>query len=333
MLTPASLLACSCLSNCPLARPQQVATGLYLASLALHLHSQAQRFVPEPLAFAVELLQGVLPAGTAPPLPPSHQRQLEAGQTHWLAVGAGDVDADALPATPEEIAPLELERVLALAANGSSGVGGAYWRSAGFKTSAAAAAVKLVLRSAELLGGNAALPEVLQPALDALHAIVAAAEAAQVAAAAAPPTRKKQKRGKQQQAAAAAATATPTAILAPGLVTLCASAAEQLGAAAEAARAGRRPMVNVALLKVAEKRQYNPRFEEDFVSGKDYDPDRCALSPLMVALVGGWGAELWGGLQKTCSVLGRTLNPDRCGGSKGGWEKVVGSLWRWRGVL
>ena len=27
-----------------------------------------------------------------------------------------------------------------------------------------------------------------------------------------------------------------------------------------------------------EIKQYNPRFEEDFNAGKDYDPDRCATT-------------------------------------------------------
>ncbi len=40
VLTPAGLLACGCLALCPLARPHQVPLGLFLASLALHLHSQ-----------------------------------------------------------------------------------------------------------------------------------------------------------------------------------------------------------------------------------------------------------------------------------------------------
>ena len=57
---------------------------------------------------------------------------------------------------------------------------------------------------------------------------------------------------------------------------LCRATLAALDAAAASAASSRRPLYNVALLKVAEKRQYNPRFEEDFVSGKDYDPDRCA---------------------------------------------------------
>ncbi|PRW57304.1 Nucleolar 14 [Chlorella sorokiniana] len=267
VLTPAGLLICSCLSNCPLARPQHVGAGLFLASLAVHLHSQAQRFVPEPLTFATQLLQSVLPEGAAPPPAPSHQRALAPEQPRWLAVSAADEGAANLPASEEDILPLPLAQVL-----GGSG-SDAFWRSAAFKTSAAAAAVRLVLRQAELLGGNAALPEILAPALEALRAIVAAASGSSTPQqdGGQPPACKKQ-RGKQQHQAAAPAA--PAALVAPGLAALCRRAIETLEASAAAAQGARRPLFNVHLLKVAEKKQYNPRFEEDFVSGKDYDPDR-----------------------------------------------------------
>ena len=274
MLTPAGLLACSCLSNCPLARPHQVASGLYLASLAQHLHSQAQRYAPEPLSFAVLLLQGVVPEGAGAAPPPSHQRCLEPGQPRWLALAPGDAGADALPATPEDIQPLDLGRVMAAAADGEAAAADPYWRSAAFKASAAAAAVRLVQRSAELLAGNAALPEVLQPALDALRSIVDAAAATGAQAAQPPPTGKKQKQKRGKAAAAAAAAAAPAALVAPGVAALAGAALEALEAAAAAATAARRPMVNVHLLRVGEKRSFNPRFEEGYVQGKDYDPDR-----------------------------------------------------------
>lgn len=309
VLTPADLLIGSCLSNCPLARPQHVGTGermllsavstpasgrcrclqaraalaarsfslqlsasnahpllpslpapsppptgLFLASLAVHLHSQAQRFVPEPLSFATQLLQSVLPEGAAPAPAPSHQRALAPGQPRWLAVSASDEGAADLPATEADIAPLELAQVL-----GGSG-SDAYWASAAFKTSAAAAAVRLVLRQAELLGGNAALPEILAPALEALRAIVAAADGSaqqqQQQDGAQPPARKKQRGKQQKQAAAAAAPAAArAAVVAPGLAALCLRAVEALESAAAAAQGARRPLYNVHLLKVAEKKQ------------------------------------------------------------------------------
>lgn len=324
--------------------PSSPPTGLFLASLAVHLHSQAQRFVPEPLAFATQLLQSVLPEGSTPQPAPSHQRSLAPGQPRWLAVSASDEGAADLPSTEEGIAPLELAQVLGGSAED------AYWRSAAFKTSAAAAAVRLVLRQAELLGGNAALPEILAPALEALRAIVAAAEGSTQQRQQPEGGQCKKQHGKQQKQAAAAAG--PAAIVAAGLVALCRSAIETLEGAAAAAQGARRPLYNVHLLKVAEKKQvrhmeglfrfgwlagrlagwlgpwsfagvhpnppvsvaahaashlsgsilarparrsaahakiqhgcpatpcpalqYNPRFEDDFVSGKDYDPDRWA---------------------------------------------------------
>lgn len=38
--------------------------------------------------------------------------------------------------------------------------------------------------------------------------------------------------------------------------------------------ATRRPLVRKGTSKAAEVKLYNPRFEEDFAAGKDYDPDR-----------------------------------------------------------
>ena len=87
--------------------------GLYLASMAVHMHSAAQRFVPEALSFAVLLLQGVLPAAAGPAAAggvggSSHQRQLTAEEPRWLAITAADAGCGSLPATADEIAPLDL---------------------------------------------------------------------------------------------------------------------------------------------------------------------------------------------------------------------------------
>lgn len=38
--------------------------------------------------------------------------------------------------------------------------------------------------------------------------------------------------------------------------------------------ASRRPLVRKGAVKNAEVKLFNPRFEEDFVAGKNYDPDR-----------------------------------------------------------
>ena len=45
----------------------------------------------------------------------------------------------------------------------------------------------------------------------------------------------------------------------------------------------RRPLVRKAAARVADVKQYNPQFEEEFVAGKDYDPDRSACSLLALA--------------------------------------------------
>ena len=45
-----------------------------------------------------------------------------------------------------------------------------------------------------------------------------------------------------------------------------------------AVRAQRRPLVRRST-KAAAVRMFNPRFEDDFAAGKDYDPDRCGARP------------------------------------------------------
>jgi nucleolar protein 14 len=53
-----------------------------------------------------------------------------------------------------------------------------------------------------------------------------------------------------------------------------AALSEKMGAACEACVAQRKKLVRRAGLAAPEIKQYNPRFEEEFVPGKDYDPDR-----------------------------------------------------------
>ena len=41
----------------------------------------------------------------------------------------------------------------------------------------------------------------------------------------------------------------------------------------------RRPLVRAAASKQPEVKLFNPRFEEDYAAGKEYDPDRHVTSP------------------------------------------------------
>jgi hypothetical protein len=54
------------------------------------------------------------------------------------------------------------------------------------------------------------------------------------------------------------------------LAAISAAAAERL--------AQRRPLVRAAAARQPEVKLFNPRFEEDFAAGKEYDPDRCAAA-------------------------------------------------------
>jgi nucleolar protein 14 len=243
VLTPASLLACAALAQCPLARPRDVGAGLYLASLAMHLHSQARRFVSEPLAFAAAALRLALPARPG---------DAEAGP-RWLCV-AGGGPAEALPAAEGDIEPLAVLRVLGEEDD-------AYFSSPAFKTAAAAAAARLVRRAAHVYADVDALPEILAPAQEALRAIVAAANGGSSKA----PKPKAKSRGGAAPAGA---------LVAPGLASLCGAVLAEADAAVAAAAARRRPLCLPSMVALPESRQFNPRFEEGYAAGKDYDPDR-----------------------------------------------------------
>jgi hypothetical protein len=62
-----------------------------------------------------------------------------------------------------------------------------------------------------------------------------------------------------------------------GLEEARAQVVAELEARCSAAVAARQPLVRLSS-KAAEVRLFNPRFEEDYVASKDYDPDRCATS-------------------------------------------------------
>lgn len=59
-----------------------------------------------------------------------------------------------------------------------------------------------------------------------------------------------------------------------GLDELQASTLADVQAKSAAAVAARRPLARKPD-KAAAVKLYNPRFEEDYVAGKDFDPDRC----------------------------------------------------------
>ncbi|KAK9815549.1 hypothetical protein WJX72_005610 [[Myrmecia] bisecta] len=59
--TPAALLASAYLALCTVTSRADIAQGLFLSSLALHMAAPAKRLVPEPLTFAVSLLSSAIP--------------------------------------------------------------------------------------------------------------------------------------------------------------------------------------------------------------------------------------------------------------------------------
>lgn len=62
------------------------------------------------------------------------------------------------------------------------------------------------------------------------------------------------------------------------ILAACKTALAAVTGKCRAVLSKRKPLQRSAAAKAPAVKLYNPRFEEDFVSGKDYDPDRSASS-------------------------------------------------------
>lgn len=254
VLTPASLLTCAALELCPLARPRDIASGLFLAGLGVHMHAPAQRLCPEPLNFAVNLLRTTSKGiSTAP---------VEEGP-RWLALSPNE--ASQAPTTPDAIPELSVQKVFGKEDDSELAN---YLSSAEFKSSAAAAAVRLIGRIAASLASIDALPEIMAPAIEVMRQVVAAGTGPGAANGIAHGSGKKKSKEEKRKKEAASGS------VAPGVAVLAGRVLAEVEAAVASAQSRRRPLSNATLLAVPEAKQYNPRYEEQFATGKDYDPDR-----------------------------------------------------------
>ena len=129
--------------------------GLFLSSLALHMAAPGQRYVPEPLNFAVMVLESVSASSQAPLAHSSNPPFTTAAD--WLKLGTAEQAAESA-----NEGPLSMYEVLAREP------GEAYFSTRGFQCSAITAAVEVVGRAADLCADLAALPEILAPAQRAL---------------------------------------------------------------------------------------------------------------------------------------------------------------------
>lgn len=130
----------------------------------------AGRYVPEPLNFAVQLLQSAAPAGAAGSEQPPAQPFFLASDpsVRWLALDGGGSETKGATGSDDaaaEVPPLELSTALSRPAEDE------YFAGREFKAAALAAAIGVVQRAAEVFAGAAALPEVLAPAQAALESL------------------------------------------------------------------------------------------------------------------------------------------------------------------
>ena len=257
VLTPASVLICSALALCPITRPHDVYTGLFLACLAVDMHASSHRYCREPLDFAVAVLLTFVLG----------EREQEDGLVlpFSLALEDGDDGMEILPEDEGDVVQLSFSSLLSSSSLTSSN--GHSLQPASLKCSLVAAALSIIRRINESLTNLDALPEIMQPAMEVLRAI-----SAQVKAQAKSSTKKSHKGKKLPKHDA---TATIVALrIAPGVAKMADNVLKELEMSVAAATAHRRPLFNPTLVAVPETKQYNPRYEENYAQGKDYDPDR-----------------------------------------------------------
>ncbi len=238
VLTPVALLLGRCLGQCPVMSPHQAATGLCLASLALHMAAPAKRYCPEVVSYCQRMLQACLPA-------PQQQRgkQQAAGISQSLIkpgllhtpAAAGKQQA-AAAAAAADIEPLALYSVLGWDPSSAE------FTTPAFKRSIASAAVALLARAAQLYTAIDAFPEAFSSTLATITTLLSPKS---------------------------------TASLHPATLSALATLSATLSTASAAALARRVPLVQSRALAVPAVKEFNPRFEEEgYVKGKDYDPDR-----------------------------------------------------------
>jgi nucleolar protein 14 len=267
VLTPASLLVCSALSLCPVARPRDVASGLFLATLAVQMHAGAKRFCPEPLDFAVNILKSCYTSDiTATSNEEGHNNR----QQKWLALTSevSSTTSTILPTSSSEIESLSLTQVFNTSNDEESA---RYFTSGEFKCAAAGVAIHLISKIAESLSSVDALPEIMAPAVEVLKNITANAAGGTSSTAnggAGVLANGKHKKKKTNSNSKTVST------VAPGVGALAEEVLTKISTAVTAITSRRRPLFNRTLAAVPEARQFNPRYEENFAAGKNYDPDR-----------------------------------------------------------
>lgn len=126
------------LALCPVTNHKQAAMGLFISSVMAQDVAQARRVAPEPLCFAVGMLQQLAPTSAS---------------SSSTCSGAGN---------PVE---LNLAHVVSCAANDS------FFATAAFRSAALAVAARVVRTCAEGFGDVAAAPELFVGALQALQAL------------------------------------------------------------------------------------------------------------------------------------------------------------------
>lgn len=136
----------------------QFFAGLYLSALALHMAGPAQRYTPEPLNYAVRVLESVC-SDAQGAIMQSPNRPPFTSAVDWLKLNSSAQSAKADSAASQ---PLSMVEVLTRAPEDG------YFGSRGFQCSAITAAVELVSRAADLYADLAAMPEILAPAQRAL---------------------------------------------------------------------------------------------------------------------------------------------------------------------
>ncbi|GLC45018.1 hypothetical protein PLESTB_001743300 [Pleodorina starrii] len=293
VLTPAALLVGKYLNQCVVSNPHEAALGLCLCGLMTHLAAPAQRTTPEVLVFLRDCLAALLPAGLAAcsslPGPgagaAAGQKGKEAGAKKRRGGGGagaaengsgGEAAAAVAPPAPQQQQQQRDPDAFVRFAPGCLALGG----NAAAELPPPPPALDLygvlgMSSSDPRVGGEAFKLGLLRVALCGVRrAAAVAAESGLVCF--------EQLFGPLRSVVSELSRIDGR--LPEELRNLRASVQQQLVAASATCVASRRPLAHpgrarsggaaAGVIPAAAVREFNPRFEDGFVSGRDYDPDR-----------------------------------------------------------
>jgi len=238
VLTPLNTFLASALTLCPIVKPVHAVKGILIAHLLLDAHARSSRFPPEVLSFASSLLQA-FQAFTAVDF---DETMLEYTWMHGFprtAFPKGGKERGKKGRTADladgHMPTLSLSKCL-------SEKDESFFRSHDFLDSLLHATVHLVQSASDSVDLDA-YEELFDPVIPSLEHL--------------------ESEGRSKDCH-----------FSPATVGAIQTVLEVIREKSQRISSNRTPVAIAALNNAPSAKQYNPRFEDSFVKGKDYDPDR-----------------------------------------------------------